>query len=71
MSRSFAIIFRETREKTPDPARPGKTLTQERMAEILGVHINTIRLYEWGKRLPHELIRRELRKLFPEISNTV
>lgn len=71
MSRSFAIIFRETREQTPDPSRPGKMLTQKRMAEILGVNINTIRHYEWDKRLPHELIRREIRRLFPEISNTV
>lgn len=71
MSRSFAIILREVRESTPDPERPGKTLTQERMAEIIGVHVNTVRLYEWDKRLPHGIIRREIFRLFPSISNTV
>lgn len=68
MSRSFAIILRETRESTPDPTRPGKMLSQPRMAEIIGVNVGTYRLYEYDKRTPHPIIRREIFRLFPSIT---
>lgn len=71
MSRSFAILFREERLKTPDPSKPGKMLSQPRLAEILGVNVNTVRMYEYGHRLPHPLVRREIFRLFPRLGNTV
>ncbi len=70
MSRSFAILIKEARLATPDPEKPGKPLSQPRLAEILGCHVNTIRLYEYGLRLPHPLIRREIFRIFPSLGNT-
>lgn len=67
MSRSFAILLRETREQTPDPQKPGKTLSQPRMAEIIGVSLGAYRLYEYDQRTPHPVIRREIFRLFPSI----
>ena len=70
MSRSFAILLKEAREKTPDPERPGKTLTQERLAVVLGVDLGTIRHYEQGRRLPLNVIRKEIFRLFPFLTTT-
>lgn len=65
MSRSFAIILREARSKTPDPDHPEKMLTQERLAHLAQVNIGSIRWYEQNKRLPHPLIRKELFRIIP------
>lgn len=71
MSRSFAIILRETREKTPDPQRPGKMLTQKRAAAVLKIHLQTYRFYERNLRTPHPIIRDKIFELFPSICDTV
>lgn len=71
MSRSFAILLREARQNTPDPEKEGKSLTQKRLADILDIHVQTLRYYEWGQRIPHPTIRKEIFRLFPSISNTV
>ena len=64
-SRSFAILLREARCRTPDPERPGKCLTQERLAEICGIALESVRRYEQDRHLPHPIILRELKRVLP------
>lgn len=64
---NFAIAFKMARESTPDPERPGKMLTQRRMAEILVVTLKTIQMYEQGRRLPHPIVRKQIALYFPQV----
>ncbi len=70
MSRSFAILLMEARRSTPDPEKPGKMLTQERLSEILEINLGSVRHYEQGRRLPCPMIRRAIFNLFPTIPTT-
>ncbi len=70
MSRSFAILLSEARRSTPDPERPGKNLTQERLATILEINLGSIRHYEQGTRIPCPIIRRSIFNLFPCLTTT-
>lgn len=42
-------------------------MTQEELAALVLIDIDTLRKYERGLRLPHPLIRRELLKVFPDL----
>lgn len=70
MSRSFAILLKEVRERTPDPERPGKMLTQARAAELIGCSLQGYRFYEQDKRLPHPIIRTQIFRIWPALTTT-
>lgn len=67
---TFAARFRAMRLSIIDP-ETGKPMTQKRIAERLGVNLNTVRNYEYGHTLPHLIIRRELVRLFPDAFSRV
>jgi hypothetical protein len=42
-------------------------MTQKELSSTILVDLDTVRKYERGYRLPHNIIRRELLKLFPDL----
>jgi hypothetical protein len=51
----------------PGEGRRVPYMTQRELADMAQIDVDTIRKYERSYRLPHNIIRRELLKIFPHL----
>lgn len=65
--RPFTEELRARRMEMADPKTGKKPISQRSLSKLLGIRRDGVYEYENGVRVPHELVRRELKRFFPGI----